>query len=71
MDIEVYRAAIDGSETRRYKTIKGALKFIDMYAGLDGEVYGNSIVSSDGVARMSVSGFNLSAEIRKIRGEAG
>jgi len=59
--ITVFLRSVDGfSKSRKFKTLDGARKFAQAYAGKTPELGGGYAISADGVCRIMVSGAKLS-----------
>lgn len=59
-EITVYLRSVDGfSKTRKYKTLAGAQKFAQDYAGKHPEIGSGYAISGDGVCRIMVKGITL------------
>jgi hypothetical protein len=58
--ITVYLVSVDGfSKRRKFKTLKGAQRFAQAYAGETPELAGSYAISGDGVCRIMADGARL------------
>ncbi len=60
-EIKISNSAVDGFvESKTYKTIKGARKYLEKWAGSFYDVVGNVLITGDGINKLTVKGAKIS-----------